>query len=93
MCGPTLKPAAIDESWRVDVMIVSARNREVINLVKKAEPSMVLFDDAFLPQEYADVQRVRLSNLHNLQRRLLPCESVVLAPGESWTVQLEGEKK
>ena len=85
--GPTLTPATVDGAWDVGAMIVSARNRAVISLVKKVKPGVVLFDDAFLPQEYADTQRVRLVNLHTLQRMLLPHKSVILAPGESWTIQ------
>jgi len=65
-------------------MIVSARNRGVLELVRKVRPDLVLFDDAFLPQEYANLPRVRLEDLHALQRLLLPVRSVVIAPGESW---------
>ncbi|MEC8253076.1 MAG: hypothetical protein VX044_07680, partial [Planctomycetota bacterium] len=86
VAGPTLKTTSVDETWDVDVMIVSARNRAVIQLVKKVQPGLVLFDDAFLPQEYANTARVRLKNLHTLQRLLLPTRSLLLAPGESWTI-------
>ncbi|MEC8652348.1 MAG: hypothetical protein VXY92_07275 [Planctomycetota bacterium] len=86
VAGPTLKTTSVDETWDVGVMIVSARNRAVIQLVKKVQPELVLFDDAFLPQEYANTARVRLKNLHTLQRMLLPTRSLLLAPGESWTV-------
>lgn len=85
--GPTLKATSVDETWAIGAMIVSARNRGVIELVRKVRPDLVLFDDAFLPQEYANLPRVRLEDLHALQRLLLPVRSVVLAPGESWTLR------
>jgi len=91
--GPTLKPDSIDEAWDIDVLIASARNRRIVEIVNKVKPGIVLFDDAFLPQEQAQLQRVRLENLHALQRLLLPHQSVVLAPGESWTVRSESGKK
>ena len=91
--GPTLKATSVDETWDVGVMIVSARNRAVVELVNKVKPGVVLFDDAFLPQEYANTQRVRLENLFALQRLLLPHRSVVLGPGESWTVPMRSEGK
>jgi hypothetical protein len=91
--GPTLKATALDETWEVGAMIVSARNRAVVELIRKVGPSIVLFDDAFLPQEYANLSRVRLRDLHALQRLLLPVRSVVLAPGESWTLRQEDAGK
>ena len=93
IAGPTLKATAVDETWGVGAMIVSARNRSVIELVQKVRPELVFFDDAFLPQEYANMPRVRLQDLHALQRLLLPVRSVVLAPGESWTLRARADKK
>ena len=93
IAGPTLKATAVDETWGVGAMIVSARNRSVIELVQKVRPELVFFDDAFLPQEYANLPRVRLQDLHALQRLLLPVRSVVLAPGESWTLRARENKK
>lgn len=91
--GPTLKPTSVDETWKVDVLIASARNRSIVEIVNKVRPGLVLFDDAFLCQENAQVLRVRLENLHALQRLLLPHKSVILAPGESWTVTGGADRK
>lgn len=93
IAGPTLKATSVDETWDIGVMIVSARNRAVIQLVRKVEPELVLFDDAFLPQEHAQTPRVRLQNLHTLQRMLLPTKSLLLTPGESWAVRAAAEDK
>jgi len=91
--GPTLNPKSVEPSLDADVMIVSSRNPSVPSIVAKLEPDLVLFDDVFLPQEYANTPRVRLKNLHQMQRALLPAKSVVLGPGESWTVVEERAPK
>ena len=91
--GPTLKPKSVEPSLDADVMIVSSRNPSVPSIVAKLEPELVLFDDVFVPQEYANTPRIRLKNLHQMQRALLPAKSVVLGPGESWTVVKERAPK
>ena len=91
--GPTLAVDELEGAQAIDVMIVSSRNPAVVELVNKADPGLVLFDDAFLPQESASLRRVRLENLHALQRQLLPHPSVILAPGESWTVRRADRSK
>ncbi len=91
--GPTLAADDLDGALDIGVMIVSSRNPAVVELVRKATPDLLLFDDAFLPQENAGVRRIRLDNLHALQRLMLPQKSVVLAPGEAWTVPSSRDAK
>lgn len=82
--GPNLLPAEI-EAGGVDVAIASPANPELLAIVRKAAPGVVLIDDTFLPQVDAAVSRFTLRELHQLQQAL-PAPSVLLAPGESWTV-------
>ena len=83
--GPTLKAEDV-EDLPVGVLIASSRNVEIVAIANKVKPGIILFDDAFMAENDAKVARVSLSNIHQLQRSLLPHKSVVLAPGESWTV-------
>ena len=78
------------EEEPVGVMIASSRNRGVVDIAKKLKPGIILFDDGFLPDTSVPLPRVTLNHLHQLQRALLPLKSVVLAPGESWTVEGDG---
>mgnify|MGYP003675496158 CR=1 FL=1 len=82
--GPTLKAEHV-EDLPVGVLIASSRNVEIVAIANKVKPGIILFDDAFMAENDAKVARVSLSNIHQLQRSLLPHKSVVLAPGESWT--------
>jgi hypothetical protein len=86
MMGPTLKAEDVEKK-PVDVLIASSRNREAVLIAQKVTPLVVLFDDAMLADTDAVVRRVTLRDLHQLQRSFLPFRSVILAPGESWTVQ------
>ena len=87
--GPTTKVEDVEEE-PVGVMIASSRNRGVVDIAKKLKPGIILFDDGFLPDTSVALPRVTLNHLHQLQRALLPLKSVVLAPGESWTVEGDG---
>jgi len=88
--GPTTKVEDVEQK-PVGVMIASSRNRGVVEIAKKLQPEVVLFDDGFLPETHVALPRVTLKHLHQLQRALLPIKSVVLAPGESWAVAKDGE--
>lgn len=88
--GPTLTLDDVPEKvGNVDVLIASSRNVAMVELCKRFEPRVVLFDDAFRCQSHPTTPRVTLGHLHALQRALLPFHSVVLAPGESWQVACE----
>lgn len=88
--GPTTNVEDV-EAKPCGVLIASSRNRLVVDIAKKVTPGIILFDDGFLPDTDAALRRVTLNHLHQLQRALLPLKSVVLAPGESWTVESEGK--
>ncbi|MCA8952892.1 MAG: hypothetical protein KDE27_25505 [Planctomycetes bacterium] len=83
--APSTTPAHIDEE-PVDVLILSPRNPHVPEIIAKATPGVVLFDEAFLCQSLPDVPRVNLETFHTIQKALQPQPSVLLAPGESWDV-------
>lgn len=83
--GPTLKSTDADLK-PAGVMIASSRNVDILAIANVVKPEIILLDDAFLPSTDAKAVRVDLRHLHQLQRSLLPHKSVVLAPGESWTV-------
>lgn len=82
---PSLKPEQVPEG-KVGVVIATARNPRLPEIVGRVDPEMVLFDEAFRCSWHAQTPRVTLRNLHAIQRALLPHRSVVLAPGESWQV-------
>jgi len=84
--GPTTKIEHV-EAKPVGVLIASSLNRGMVEIAKKVKPGIVLFDDGFRPDTDAQLGRVTLNHLHQLQRALLPLKSVVLAPGESWNVK------
>lgn len=71
----------------VDVVIASPRNLEVVAILAKAKPTVVLLDEAFACHTLPNVARVTLKDLHMLQKSLVPHHTVLLAPGESWLVQ------
>lgn len=70
----------------VDAMLLTPRNAELPDIVRKAGPAIVLLDDAFLCQSLPGVSRASLRTLHTIQKALQPQRSVLLAPGESWEV-------
>ncbi|HEX5050870.1 MAG TPA: hypothetical protein VFZ65_03780 [Planctomycetota bacterium] len=86
--GMNLRAAEVPEA-DIDLLILSSRNAEALEIVRKAKPRLVLFDDAFVCQSRPGVRRVDLHDIHALQRALSPQRSVVLAPGESWDVTKE----
>ena len=83
--GPTM-PAALAPEKAGGVLLASPRNRHIVDIANRVAPDLILLDDAFLPQAHPHSPRITLRNLHDLQRSLLPHRSVLLAPGESWTV-------
>lgn len=85
LVGPTLKVAEI-EAQDTDVLILSPHNTEGPAIVAKIQPRLVLIDDVFLGPSRADFPRLSLRDLHALQQAMRPVPSLILAPGESWTV-------
>jgi hypothetical protein len=90
--GPSLRADDVDGDWRVDLLIASPRNREIVAIAKKLVPGVVVFDEAFVCQSHPGTRRVTVRDLHALQRELLPLPSVVLAPGESWSVTAKDKR-
>jgi hypothetical protein len=74
------------EARPVDVLILSPRNPEAVAIVRRVNPRLVVIDEAFVCQSHPKLARVTLRDLHALQRALQPANSILLAPGESWTV-------
>ena len=62
------------------------RAREYIEIVRKVVPELVMIDDGFTCQSHPIQPRVTLRDIHAIQQELRTSRSVVLAPGESWTV-------
>jgi hypothetical protein len=83
--GPDLRADAV-EAGDVDLAIVSPHNPELVAIVRKVAPSLVIVDEAFVCQSHRDQPRVTLRDVHAIQQELRPVHSVLLAPGESWTV-------
>ena len=75
------------EAWPIDVMVLSPRNPEALEIVRKVTPALVLLDDAFACQSRPDTARIQLRSFLAMQTELLPTPTVLLAPGESWTVR------
>ena len=68
------------------IAIVSPRNPELVAIVRKVAPALLMLDDAFTCEAYTTQPRLTLRELFLLQQELRPVPSVLLAPGESWTV-------
>lgn len=85
LVGPTLRASDI-EAHESDLLILSPHNAEGPAIVAKVRPRLVLIDDVFLGPSRADFPRQSLRDLHALQQALRPVPSLILAPGESWTV-------
>lgn len=83
--GPDLKASEV-EAGGIDLAIVSPRNPELVAIVRKVEPALVIVDDAFVCQSQATQPRVTLRDVFAIQQELRPVHSVLLAPGESWTL-------
>jgi hypothetical protein len=84
--GPTLLPAEVD-AGNVDLAVVSPRNPALVEIVRKVSPALLLLDDAFTCSVHPAQPRITLRELHALQQELRPVPSLLLAPGESWTVK------
>jgi hypothetical protein len=91
LVGPNLVPGDF-EAGGIDVAIVSPRNPDLVAVVAKLAPSLVLVDDVFTCQSHATTTRVTLRDAHAIQQTILPVPSLVLAPGESWTVMAKPRK-
>lgn len=85
--GPNLKANEADLT-DVDLAIASPRNPELVEIVRRVKPRLVMIDDAFTVQSHPAQERVTLRELHAIQQELRPLHSVLLAPGESWTVKV-----
>jgi hypothetical protein len=90
--GPTVMLAAMNltvaevPEGPIDLMLLSPDNNDGVAIVEKVRPKLVIADDGFVCQTQANVPRVTLRQLMAGQANLLPTPSVLLAPGESWTV-------
>ncbi|MEO6595285.1 MAG: hypothetical protein ABIP94_11080 [Planctomycetota bacterium] len=85
LVGMNLRTTEVPEQ-AIDLLILSPRNVEAPDIVRKAKPALVLLDDAFVCQSHPSLRRVELRSLYQLQKTLSPQHSVLLAPGESWDV-------
>ena len=90
--APNLTAAQVADE-PVDVAIVCPYAPELLAIVQKARPELVVLDDTFLPANHPERRRIALADLHLLQEALRPAKSVVLAPGESWTVPATASKR
>lgn len=84
--GPTLAPAEVPTDG-CDVLVLSLRNPNALEIARVAKPGQVVFDDLFLPQVFPAARRLRLGDAHEFQATIQPQRSIVLAPGESLDVQ------
>ena len=84
--GDSMAATEVDAS-PIDVMVLSPRNPEALEIVRKIKPAVVLLDDAFACQSRPDTARIQLRSFLAMQTELLPTPTVLLAPGESWTVR------
>jgi len=91
LVGPELLPEQVD-GGPFDLVVLSPRNPEALAIAKIAEAGCIVLDDVLLCQSRPEVARMRLRDLHNLQRMLLPMPSLILAPGESWDVRAAGAR-
>ncbi|MFN7590940.1 MAG: hypothetical protein ACK501_15330 [Planctomycetota bacterium] len=86
LAGPTLRAKDAAVGVAIDVMVASPRNPELPAIVVAAKPRLVVIDDAFECQSMPQLDRMTLRQLHAVQQQLRPTPSLILAPGESWTV-------
>ncbi len=86
LAAPHLRAEEVDVE-HVDLLLLSPRNPEALAIAERARPDLVVIDDSFVCQSRPDVTRLTLRDLHTLQRLLLPRQSLILAPGESWDVR------
>jgi len=69
-----------------ECLVLTARNPASLAIAAALRPQLVLVDGGFACFQLPDVPRVDLHMLHTMQRLLWPCRSLLLAPGESWTL-------
>lgn len=86
VAGPDLLPSEVGEPG-VDLLIVSPRNAALGEVVQQAAPALFIVDEGFVCQSHPTQPRIALRDVHAIQQALRKWPSVVLAPGESWTVQ------
>ncbi len=89
--GPNLVPGDFD-AGKFDVAIVSPRNPELLAIVAKLAPGLVVVDDVFTCQSHPTTVRVTLKDAFAIQQALGATPSLVLAPGESCTVTAKPAK-
>ena len=83
--GPTLRVQDLPKG-RCDALVLSPRNPECLDIAVAAAPGLTSLDDAFLCFCLPNVARVDLRTVHQLQKALLPLPSLLLAPGERWSL-------
>ncbi len=83
--GPNLVPAEVDAGG-IDFAVLSPRNPNLVEIVRKVMPALATIDDAFTCSSHPSQPRVSLRDVFALQQELRFVPTVVLAPGESWTV-------
>jgi hypothetical protein len=88
--GPNLAALEV-EAKPCDVMILSPRNSDLLAIVARVGPRLVVLDDTFLCQTVPSLQRLSLRDLHSLQQAIRTTPSVLLAPGESWDVAAKAD--
>jgi hypothetical protein len=69
-----------------ECLVLTARNPASLAIAAALQPQLVLVDGGFACCQLPDVPRVDLRMLHTMQRLLVPVRSLLLAPGESWTL-------
>ena len=86
--GPLTKPEEVPEG-RFDVLILSPRNPRAVAVAAAADAPLIVVDDSFQCASLPGQARMSLEVLHAFQKALLPYQSVLLAPGESWDIQAQ----
>lgn len=89
--GPDLLPGEVGEPG-ADVAILSPRNQDPLAVLQAAKPKLVVIDDVFTCEDNAARARTSLREIHTLQQAVRAFPSLVLAPGESWTVAKRDER-
>ncbi len=79
------RPEEVSEKG-CDALVLSPRNPKALEIVEAADPKLVILDETFRCSTLPNLGRLDLDSLHRLQQALLPRPSLILAPGESWSV-------
>lgn len=85
VAGPQFRLQDLPEEPSSAVLL-SPRNPDAAAIAHAAKTDLIVIDDSFLPQTFPGIRRVRLQDLHDLQKAVLPKPSVLLGPGESWDI-------